>query len=372
MAEARDIAGITVPFAAGVAAGTAMCSPTLFLHPVIPSVTSLLLAGSVITAAIVFDRRTSDAKARLAFAGVFLLAGIFCSLNSALASGIPSPEGPLSRLAASCIGKLRTTIDAIPYPAETTAPLVKALLTGDRSELGRETEGIFRSSGASHILALSGLHLGIIYLMLTRALTPLGNSPGARKAKSVFILAVSGFYTLMTGASPSIVRAFLFILLNEIAKMQGREREPARIFMAALTVQLAVSPGIIHSPGFQLSYLAVAGIILVYPRLKKLYPDSGSVFWNRVDPIKRIWNAAAMSISCQLFTSPLAWYRFHTFPKYFLITNLIALPLTSAIMVLSTATIVLSVSGICPQFLVNLNDQAIGLLVFCLQIISSL
>ena len=79
-----------------------------------------------------------------------------------------------------------------------------------------------------------------------------------------------------------------------------------------------------------------------------------------------------LSISCQVFTGPLAWYYFHTFPKYFILTNLIALPLTSAIMTLSVATIALSFFGICPEPLVILNDHAMQALVFCLKIISGL
>ena len=88
--------------------------------------------------------------------------------------------------------------------------------------------------------------------------------------------------------------------------------------------------------------------------------------------MRKLWKGAVLSLSCQIFTSPLAWYRFHTFPKYFLITNLTALPLTSAVMVLSVTTIALSGAGICPDLLINLNDKAVSILVECLSVISSL
>ena len=176
----------------------------------------------------------------------------------------------------------------------------------------------------------------------------------------------------MTGATPSIIRAFLFITINETARLLGRKREPVRVLLAALTVQLALKPDVISSVGFQLSYMAMAGIFLLYPTLERIYPAPSGSRLSRFNPFRKIWNAAMLSISCQIFTGPIAWHYFHTFPKYFILTNLIALPLTSAIMTLSVATIALSFFGICPEPLVILNDHAMQALVFCLEIISGL
>ena len=85
-----------------------------------------------------------------------------------------------------------------------------------------------------------------------------------------------------------------------------------------------------------------------------------------------MWESASLSISCQVFTSPLAWHYFKSFPEYFLLTNLIALPLTSAIMALSIATIALSALGICPVLLVQANDKAIQAIIYCLTVISEM
>lgn len=368
MKDSGDLAGLAVPFAAGVAAGAFLAARLgdipLFipfsLSAAIPSFGALILFGP--------DRRRLG---WLQLAALFFLAGIFCSLNSRIGAGIPLPQGPLGRLASANGARLKSLIDSIPYPSEGTAPLVKALLTGDRSGLSREVTGTFRASGASHILALSGLHLGILYLILTRLSTPLGNGPAARKVRYSLTIAAAGFYTLMTGASPSIVRAFLFILIGETARLLGRRRDPVRVLLAALTIQLALKPETISSLGFQLSYLAMTGIVLLYPGLERLYPKAGGLA-GRIDPMRRIWKGAVLSISCQAFTAPLVWRRFHTFPKYFIITNLTALPLTSAVMVLSVATIALSALGICPDGLTGLNDMAVRALVGCLEIISSL
>ena len=369
MNEARDIVGISVPFAAGVATGAVLC-PHLSVG--LPFVTnSILLILICITTILVRFGRLSDQ--RIVFAGIFLLTGIFCSLNYSIASGITEyGNGFISSAATDAVGTLRNVIGNIPYPSETTGPLVKALLTGDKSELPKEITGIFRDSGASHILALSGLHLGVLYLLLTKLTLPLGNSPRARKLRYSLILVAALFYSIMTGATPSIIRAFLFITINETARLLGRKREPVRVLLTALTIQLAMKPDVITSVAFQLSYMAMAGIFLLFPTLDRIYPAPNGSKLSRFNPLRKIWSAATLSISCQVFTGPLAWYYFHTFPKYFILTNLIALPLTSAIMTLSVATIALSFLGICPEPLVILNDHAMQALVFCLEIISGL
>lgn len=383
MVEARDIMGISVPFAAGVATGAVLCP---FLSGGLPIITdSILLILICSTTLLVRFDKLSDRSGkrlvslsnhrgqRIVFAGIFLLTGIFSSLSYSIASGIPEyGSGIVSTAAAKAVGHLRATIDAIPYPSETTGPLVKALLTGDKSDLPKEITGIFRDSGASHVLALSGLHLGVLYLLLTRLTSPLGNSPKARKSRCSLIIVAALFYSIMTGATPSIIRAFLFITINETARLLGRKRDPVRVLLAALTVQLALKPDVISSVGFQLSYMAMAGIFLLYPTLERIYPAPSGSRLSRFNPFRKIWNAAMLSISCQIFTGPIAWYYFHTFPKYFILTNLVALPLTSAIMTLSVATIALSFLGICPEPLVILNEHAMQALVFCLEIISGL
>ncbi len=369
MNEARDIVGISVPFAAGVATGAILCP---HLSGGLPLITSSILL-ILICMATILVRFNKLSGQRIAFAGIFLITGIFSSLSHSIASGIPEYEsGFISSAAADAVGTLRSVIDNIPYPSESTAPLVKALLTGDKSDLTKEITGIFRDSGASHILALSGLHLGVLYILLARMTAPLGNSPWIKKLRYSLIIGAALFYSIMTGATPSIIRAFLFITINETAKLLGRKREPVRVLLAALTIQLAIRPDVITSVAFQLSYMAMAGIFLIYPTLERIYPASNGSGLSRFNPFRKIWNAAMLSVSCQIFTGPVAWHYFHTFPKYFILTNLIALPLTSAIMVLSVATIALSFFGICPEPLVILNDHAMQALVFCLKIISGL
>lgn len=354
MAEREHIGALAVHFTAGVAAGTLLVR---FHLPPYPLAAGLLpVMGTLL--AVILRKGRSD----LLFP-VFLLCGAFAALNGSF-------TGPDEGIALRVCGpaeKLRGLIDGIPFPTGSTAPLLKAFLTGDRSGLSRDTVRIFRESGASHLLALSGLHIGILYMLLSRLLWPIGNSPAAKGVRYAVTLLAAGGFTLMTGASPSIVRAFLFILLNETARLTGRPRQPVRVLSTALLIQLVLSPQSIASTGFQLSYLAMTGIFLVYPHLEAWYPEGP-----RFDPVRKIWQAAALSISCQLFTGPLAWLRFGSFPVYFLITNLLAMPLTTLLMATGTATVALQGMGWCPPILTEVTDRLCSLLLFVLETIASL
>ena len=356
MAERAGIEALAVHFTAGVAAGALLLR--LPADPVFLSSGLLLVLASLVVIVLKTER------GHLLFPA-FLLLGAFCAFTDAF----PGADRVtfLERWTSAWAERLRAFIDGIPFPSEGTAPLLKALLTGDRSGLSQDTVRVFRESGGAHLLALSGLHIGILYLLLTRLLWPLGNSPRARRVRYALIVLAAGLFTLMTGASPSIVRAFLFIFLNETARIACRPRDPLRTLSTALLIQLVLTPSAISSTGFQLSYLAMAGIFLLFPILEGWYPKSA-----RFDPVRKIWEAAALSISCQVFTGPLAWFRFHTFPTYFLLTNLFALPLTTLLMGSAVTTLMLRGVHLCPGFLIRATDWLCQALVWILQVISSM
>ena len=356
MAERENIGALAVHFTAGVAAGTLLLR--LSASPYFLGSGLLFLLASL-TAIVLRTERPV-----LLFPTFFVL-GTFC----ALANAFPGAETAtfLERWAANLGDRVKVFIDSIPFPSEGTAPLLKALLTGDRSGLSRDTVRVFRESGGAHLLALSGLHIGILYLFLSRLLWPLGNSPRARCVRYILTVLAAAIFTLATGASPSIVRAFLFILINETTRLTGRPRNALRVLSTALLVQLVLNPSAITSVGFQLSYLAMAGIFLLYPRLEAWWPKGP-----RIDPLRKVWQAAALSISCQVFTGPLAWFRFHTFPTYLLITNLLAMPITTLLMCSAATTLILQGLGCCPAILIKLTDALCGSLVWILKIISSM
>ena len=358
MAEAKSIESLSLFFTAGAAAGTLLAGPSA------ATICTVLLPLAALPCLMGGKLLKTNAKAiGILFCATFLVLGIFCSLNFSM---IPKTGGgALSDFAASCAERLKGVIKSIPFRSGNTAPLLQALFTGDRSALSPELTAAFRHSGASHILALSGLHMGIIYMVFDRLSRVLGRSPAARYVRFGLMISAAGFFTIMTGASPSITRAFLFILINEVLTLTGRPRKAVRVLCLALLVQLVLQPDVISTLGFQLSYLAMGGIFLLYPVMEKWYPEGGS-------PLRMVWKSAALAISCQVFTAPLVWLRFHTFPRYFIITNLLALPLTTCLMTAALITIVLSIIGQCPSFAVWATDSLCSLLTGTLGIIASL
>lgn len=357
MDGAGDIVAVSIPFTSGVAVAA-------FLLPEGGgSYLWMTLSCSVIIAALCIAVCRSGSRIPAVLA-LFFFTGVACwmSASSAIA---PGPDAAWLK---ESMSRFVSLLDSIEYGHADTGGLVKALLTGDRGGIGRDITADFRRSGASHILALSGLHLGVIYGIMYKVLSILGNSRPAAIVRSTVIIAAAAFYTALTGAGPSIVRAFLFILLGEMSRLfPGRRRNRINIFCAALTIQLCANPLSITSVSFQLSYSAMLGILLIFPRLNSWYPESG-----KFDLMRKIWTSMAMSISCQVFTAPLAWHYFHSFPAYFLLTNLIALPLTEMLIVSAVATVVLTAFGVCPEMLKGLTDILGQTLVSSLKIIGSL
>jgi len=300
----------------------------------------------------------------------FLFPALFFAGMSAGASGMEYLSSGLSGSSDFFLTgsreHLQSVIEAIPFDDSRANGLLIALLTAERSSLSPEVTSAFRSSGASHILALSGMHIGIIYTMLDKVLIPLGNRPAARTVRAFLIIFVSAVFTFMTGASPSLVRALLFISLKEISGLSCRKVAPTDILFGALTIQLAISPQNIAMPGFQMSYLAMIGILFLYPLIRGLWPSS------RMSPMKVLWDSASLSLSCQIFTGPVAWFHFHTFPKYFLITNLLAMPLTTILMFTALPAVLLSSVGICPLLLLKACSLSCTILINSLELISSL
>ena len=366
MPKLRRIERAVLPFGAGVAAFSLV--PVLFqggnffgFRPpeggnMLPGAAAAgILAGLALLWTLWSARSSVGACALRAqlFAALFF-AGALCAARASLTAlsggGHPITEGAAGEALAALGGRFKTLLESLPLKSGEDNAMLEALLLGDRSALSSRTVSAFRESGASHILALSGLHLGVIYGVVARLGRVLGNSIAAGKLRAALTILTTGAYTVMTGAGPSISRAFLFILVRETGVLLGRRTDLRTTLAGSFILQLCIDAKALGEISFQLSYLALAGIAYIFPFLRDLYPQGISRFPR---PLRFIWNSAALSIACQITTGPLAWHCFGTFPQYFLLTNLIAIPLTGLLIPAALLCAALSAIGLCPALIAD-------------------
>jgi len=184
-----------------------------------------------------------------------------------------------------------------------------------RQFLGKKVKQAYSATGTQHILAVSGLHVGIIYSILLLPLTFFKQEGHAlRKSYLFLVLGLIWIYALMTGFSPSVVRAVVMFSLVTLGQMRKRKPSIWNILAFSALLLLVLDPDIQTDLGFQLSYLAVAGIVGLQPILLRMWAPS-----NRV--LDYFWQMATVTLAAQLITSPLTLHYFHTFPTYFLVAN---------------------------------------------------
>jgi competence protein ComEC len=233
-----------------------------------------------------------------------------------------------------------------------------ALLLGKKESLSKEVKQAYSATGTQHILAVSGLHVGIIYSILLLPLTFFKQEGHAlRKSYLFLVLGLIWIYALMTGFSPSVVRAVVMFSLVTLGQMRKRKPSIWNILAFSALLLLVLDPDIQTDLGFQLSYLAVAGIVGLQPILLRMWAPS-----NRV--LDYFWQMATVTLAAQLITSPLTLHYFHTFPTYFLVANLLIVPLSYIILcagvpflLLAWIPILGSLLGVSVDFLLFIQNE---------------
>ena len=370
MRAEREIAGIVLPFAVGTAVFMYAGGVSVSASPVALFSITTILIGFLLYIRHHHISRTAT------WAILFLCMGtcgaLAASTDLLLSVSRQKEASWIASAALDFCERMQVSIDRIPFKSETTSQILKALLTGEKSEIPSEVTDAFRASGASHILALSGLHLGIIYAIVRFMTRCLGNTRKAKAARSVILVCTCGFYTLATGAGASIVRAFIFILIGECARLSGRPASLRKVMMVALLIHLAIEPSSIKEVGFQLSYAAIVGIAYIFPWLQEFWPGDRHEDAAITKCTRWIWESAAMSISCQITTGPLAYIYFRTFPTQFILTNMIALPLTGIIIPMALATLITCSLGWDIGILINGTEFLVTLLCGSLDLLSTM
>ncbi len=265
-----------------------------------------------------------------------------------------APGGSIS----AHLARFRAEITDIIYRSQLSTSAKEFLntaLLGDTSDLTIETRETFSAAGLSHILALSGLHVGIILMIISLALWPF-QALGHRKTIIAVKIILIWLYAGICGFSPSVTRAVIMATIYLTGKMLQRRTSSINSLCAAALIILVFDPASIESIGFQLSFAAVLSIIL---------------FADKINPIPRKHHFAyciatyiCVSVSAMLGTAVIAVYYFHSMPVYFIIANVVAaiiLPITislSALMIIFQQTEFIS-SWICPiiDFLYNILER---------------
>ncbi|MCB0686682.1 MAG: ComEC family competence protein [Saprospiraceae bacterium] len=214
--------------------------------------------------------------------------------------------------------------------------LVKALLLGDKRELGTELKNAYADTGAMHVLAVSGLHVGVLYLILLFILKRLIPFSGAGKVlRSILILSGLWFFVYLVGAPNSAWRATLMFSLFEIGSLVSRSYYPVNTLSLAAVLLLLLDPNTLYDVGFQLSFLAVLGIVTCQREIQG--------FWKISNPVGfKVWQMISLSIAAQVFIFPLIFYYFHQFAVYFWLSGILAVPLAFIVILAGVLTLLFS------------------------------
>ena len=203
--------------------------------------------------------------------------------------------------------------------------VAEAIVFGYKEDLDQDWMDAFSKTGTIHVLAVSGLHVGIIFFLLSSILGLSKSKGWSLWFKSAIAVLVLFLYALLTGFSPSVSRAALMFSAVIVGKAIGRDSSIYNTLCFAAFILVLIDPMSIFNVGFQFSFLAVVGIVFYNDYFRALLPQST---WLG----DRIVSLLAVSLAAQLVTFPLGLYYFHQFPNYFLVSNLIVIPCITVIL----------------------------------------
>jgi competence protein ComEC len=210
-------------------------------------------------------------------------------------------------------------------PGKTERGFLEALLFGFTEDLDPELLSSYADTGVIHIIAISGLHLALICQLLQKALLGPGRRKFSQWLKFSILIVTLWSYSIFSGSSPSVIRAAAMFTLVLFGRNIRRESLFYNTMAVSAFFLLCFDPNWLWDTGFQLSYGALLGLRLFSAPLQNLIPIKNKI-------LKAIWHGATVSVAAQMLTTPISIFYFHRFPTYFLIANLIAVPLSSAIL----------------------------------------
>lgn len=243
------------------------------------------------------------------------------------------------------------------HAGDSNHAVVSAILLGYDEYLDSDLRDDFAGAGAMHILCVSGLHVGIIYLLVAALLGFIRKNAVGKWVFAIVVLLSVWVYAVITGISPSVLRASVMISFVALSGPIGRKNVTYNVLAASAFLLLFINPSLLFYTGFRLSYLAVTAIVLLYSPIYKLL-----VVKNRL--LDRIWALTVVGLAANIGTAPLAIYYFHQFPLLFFLTNLIVIPLTSVIVYLGIVVLAVqfwpAAASLAEYFLTQVTGFLIG------------
>jgi len=201
-------------------------------------------------------------------------------------------------------------------PDQEASSLASTLILGYRADLNRDLIEAYSKTGTMHVLSVSGMHVGIVFLVLSFLLKPMNRNRKLILIRAFIIIAVIWFYSLLTGFSPSVCRSALMLSFVVLGKAMNKNQNTYNLIAISAFFLLLYDPYYLFDVGFQLSYLAVAGLVYFHPIIYHTFYIKNKI-------LDHVWSYCVLSIAAQLATFPLSLYYFHQFPMYFLLSNLL-------------------------------------------------
>jgi|GEM_PF-3848341 len=203
--------------------------------------------------------------------------------------------------------------------------ITEGVILGKRDGINSEIRDIYSGTGAMHLLSVSGLHIGLLYQLLLFLLHPLVYLPRGKIFRFIGISLLLAGYALLTGLVPPVLRSTIMFFIFLTAKTFSKKHNPYNTLALSAFIIVAYDPFVIADIGFQLTYLAMAGLIFLQPKLSSFYSPK---HW--LD--EQIWTVTTGGLAATIITFPISLYYFHAFPVYFSLSNLLVAPMSYAIL----------------------------------------
>lgn len=228
-------------------------------------------------------------------------------------------------------------------PGKKEQGIAEALLIGYKNDLDKKLVQSYSNTGVVHIIAISGLHLGMIFWLLHKLLFFLNRKTFLRWTKAIIIVIILWMFTFIAGAAPSIMRAAVMFTFITIAEASGLRNNIYNTLAASAFSLLAINPFFLWDVGFQLSYAALLGIIILKKPIENILYIHNPI-------LEKIWQMNAITFSAQIFTIPIILYYFHQFSNLFWLANLVAVPLSGLILYLMLALLLFTFIPVLASF----------------------